>query len=117
MIVAPETNVELLRHVKYATKVIWWMSVDNYMKRYNAKVSYQYNGLWAVIKSLIKRRVSFGYPSFDQSITHFYQSEYAKQYLLKKGFKKILPLSDYINDLYFEEYEERHTALSRETDL
>ena len=100
ILIAPEICTNYLKSFKSIQKCIWWMSVDNYMKRYNAKVSYQYNGLWAVIKSLIKRRVSFGYPSFDQSITHFYQSEYAKKFLEKCGVSNAFRLSDYLNSSF-----------------
>lgn len=100
ILIVPEVCTEYLKPFKSIQKCIWWMSVDNYMKWHNAKVTYQYNGLIAVIKGIIKRKISFGFPSFDQRITHFYQSEYAKEFLKKCGISEAFRLSDYLNEEY-----------------
>lgn len=82
----------------------WWMSVDN---------RYKYANLFDVLRSnvLLWRKLS-AIKHFSKSlkkisdkdiakrgdrITHFYQSIYAMHHLYKCGFKKVLPLGDYIN--------------------
>lgn len=102
ILIAPEVCTEYLKSYKAIQKCIWWMSVDNYLKWHNVKVTYQYNGLWTVIKGIIKRKVRFGLPSFDPNITHFYQSEYAKKFLEKCGAAKSYRLSDYLNKEYLD---------------
>ena len=102
ILVAPEVCTKYLKPFKFIQKCIWWMSVDNYLKWHNVKMTYQYNGLWTVIKGLIKRQVFFGLPTFNQNITHFYQSEYAKNFLEKCGVTKTFRLSDYLNSGYLD---------------
>ena len=31
LIIVPEMNVDVIKNIRYARKVIWWLSVDNYM--------------------------------------------------------------------------------------
>ena len=100
ILIAPEVCTDYLKSFKSIQKCVWWMSVDNYMKWHNAKVTYQYNGIGAVIKGLLRGKISFGMPSFDQNITHFYQSEYAKHFLQKCGVTNVFRLSDYLNSGY-----------------
>ncbi len=35
IVVFPEVNIEDIHFLKNATKYCWWLSVDNYLKRYN----------------------------------------------------------------------------------
>ncbi|MFV0555389.1 MAG: hypothetical protein ACK5LR_11910 [Mangrovibacterium sp.] len=93
-------------------KILWWMSVDNLFlsKKNPLKLSdvYSFNkGIASVcffrkIKWLFKGknffRSSFSIQSLiDLDAVAAYQSEYARDFLEKKGFKKIVPLKDYIN--------------------
>lgn len=75
-IIYPEVWTEKIHTYNYLKKSIWWLSVDNNHNRFQ---EFQ-----------------------DENITHFYQSYYAQDFLMKKGTKKILPLFDYIPSYYLE---------------
>lgn len=101
VLIAPEVCTKYLKPYKSIQKCIWWMSVDNYLKWHQAKMTYQCNGLWVVLKGILKGKIFFRKPSFDKKITHFYQSEYAKKFLENCGVTKAYRLSDYLNSSYF----------------
>lgn len=95
VIVAPETNVELLRHVKYATKVIWWMSVDNYHLT-------QHTLKGTLINLFGMRRIHIERPD----IFHLAQSYYAINYLRQRvDDSHIMYLSDYLDDDFLDAVE------------
>lgn len=71
LIVVPEVWTDDLNNIKNARKAIWWLSVYNNHGKFQ-----QFN---------------------DSSIFHFYQSEYAKDFLIKNGAANIIPLHDYID--------------------
>lgn len=105
VVIFPETCTEYLLKFKSAQKIIWWMSVDNYLSAVSAKMLISLAGILRAAKAMVlggyfKRRSKKkkGVYSADG---HLYQSEYAKRFLEKLGAKNILPLSDYINDSYF----------------
>lgn len=98
--------------LKNIQKVLWWMSVDNLFRNECLKLSftdmYLFDKKFAIVsflrkaKQLLKGRNIFrkgfsiqGLIGLD--IVAAYQSEYARDFLEKKGFKKIAPLKDYIN--------------------
>lgn len=91
IVVAPETFVNLLRGVKMAKKVIWWMSVDNYFK---------------TLKSPRDRIINwFGLRPFNirrKDIIHLAQSYYAIDFLKKQGIQEesIYYLSDYLDETF-----------------
>jgi hypothetical protein len=73
-IIYPEVWTEKIHTFQNLKKAIWWLSVDNNHGKFN---------------------------EFDNSsITHFYQSYYALDFLLKKGVEKYLPLFDYVSEKY-----------------
>lgn len=74
--IIPEVWTERLEEFKRAKKSIWWLSVDNNHGKFN----------------------NFE----DDSIAHFYQSEYAKDFLLEKGAKNISPIHDYIDGVEYD---------------
>lgn len=76
-IIYPEVWTEQLYEYKNLQRCIWWLSVDNNHSKFQ----------------------DFS----DNSIIHFYQSNYAYNYLLSKGCKKYLPLYDYISDNYLKQ--------------
>ena len=88
VVVAPETNVNLLRKVKKAQKYIWWMSVDNYFKTLKSK-RYKIEDLFGL------HRLNITSPQ----ITHLAQSYYAIDFLRKSGVldNNIKYLSDYLD--------------------
>jgi hypothetical protein len=74
--IIPEVWTERVNEFKNAKKSIWWLSVDNNHGKFN----------------------SFD----DDKIIHFYQSEYAKDFLKGKGSKNILPIHDYIHGVEYD---------------
>ena len=105
VIVAPETNVELLRHVKHATKVIWWMSVDNYHLT-------QHTCKGALINLFGLRRFKIEQPD----IFHLAQSYYAIDFLRHRVDEShIMYLSDYLDDEFIEAVQSH--AIKQRTDL
>lgn len=93
IVVVPETRVNLLRRVRKAKKVIWWMSVDNYLRSLNSK-RVKFEDLWGLNRYKISQK----------GIIHFAQSYYAIDYLQKKGVSKesIYYLSDYLDPVFFQ---------------
>lgn len=88
IVITPETNVNLLRKIHHATKVIWWMSVDNYFKSLKSKrnLLFDLGGIWR-------------YNILRKDIFHFAQSHYALAFLEKQGISanRIFYLSDYLD--------------------
>jgi len=88
IVVAPETNVEILRGVKKAKRAIWWMSVDNYHLT-------QHTLKGRIINLFGLRRFRIEQPD----IYHFAQSYYAIDFLQKiVDHSHIMYLSDYLDD-------------------
>ncbi len=101
IIIVPELDTQYLKKFKNIQKCIWWMSVDNYTKHHYIVSAYQHYGLWSTIKDILKRNLGVHYyPHFEKNITHFYQSEYARNFLEKAGITKVSRLSDYLNEEY-----------------
>jgi hypothetical protein len=100
IIIVPEVKTELINKYKNIQKVIWWLSVDNYVKSVTPQ------NIRDKIKRLIKL-VLFNikpYKFDDNNVYHLVQSEYARQFLLSNGIEenKIAYLSDYINPLFIQ---------------
>lgn len=93
IVITPETNVNLLRGVKHAMKIIWWMSVDNYFKSLKSK-----RNLFLDLGGI--RR----YNIHRDDVFHFGQSYYALDFLEKQGIRrdKIFYLSDYLERDFIE---------------
>ncbi len=98
-----------------AQVVFWWLSVDNFyicqaehivfndLVRFNILLAFralkQRVKLFLLRKKI--RRYSLKKLCDDKKICcHAYQSEYARDFLLKKGFENLMPLKDYINEDY-----------------
>lgn len=79
--IVPEMLTAWLAGFKKCIKVLWWMSVDNYI---NTEGQLDFN----ILKEQVK--------------LHLVQSHYAYQFLLNEGIEKerILYVSDYISDTY-----------------
>ena len=101
ILIVPETNTKLLYDYSSVQKVIWWLSVDNYLAFLNSK---------SVLKRIIKKCLykTKLYPrniyrfNNNEPVIHFVQSEYAKQWIKSKGIENAFFLSDYINKLFIE---------------
>lgn len=98
IIVFPEIFIDHLDKFKKSTKVVWWLSVDNYLKNYS--IPY-------IIKKHLYRRLRhvwrLTYPAWRARKKIDYnlaQSWYAVDYLKKHRFNNIEYLSDYVNEQY-----------------
>lgn len=124
--VIPETMVKLAFETRHSQKSIWWMSVDNYFKINNCSIldTWKWNnklGLRLFIKKLYRFiKGSNLYTNVvclsqirGKQISHFYQSEYARRFLLAHDLKDMYPLSDYINQEFEtdETYEKENIVL------
>ncbi len=103
IIIVPEINYDYLYRFSKVQKCIWWMSVDNYVKRSSFVGCWKVNGFFKAIKGLVKHDFPITERKIPTGITHFYQSEYARCYLENKGITDSYHLSDYINEIYLKE--------------
>ncbi len=80
LLILPENQLHLLHLGKKIQKGVWWLSVDN--------------ALLAIARlgniSLMR-----------EGMMHFYQSEYARQFLDLLSFENVFPLSDFISERIF----------------
>lgn len=105
----PEVFFNFVREYRNINIGCWWMSVDN---RYyhggfydNFFFAKSIIGKLSAIKNFIKYKKNISDKELviiDDRVCHFYQSVYAQIHLIKKGFKKILPMGDYINQSFFQ---------------
>jgi hypothetical protein len=72
LVIIPEVWTHFTNTIQNAKRAIWWLSVDN---NHGAFTDFA-----------------------NDSILHFYQSTYAKEFLENKGAKNIIPAHDYIYD-------------------
>ena len=103
IIVFPEFYTEYLSRFNKARKVIWWMSVDNFEMRNGFRGALKFLSFGKVFKWWLKGSLRDLSGNIKLADLHVYQSEYARLYLKEQGIENALPLSDYINDVYFEE--------------
>jgi len=97
--IVPEVVTGMIYDYQKVQKVIWWLSVDNYYKRFNSD-----NKIKEIIKKILYKLGYFNVYRFDkkENVFHFVQSEYAKQHLLLKGISEIEFLGDYLNKYFIE---------------
>lgn len=81
LLVFPEVLASYASMDFVCQKAVWWLSVDNAL---SANPALRYPRLPHRLFQ-------------DRDIVHFYQSAYARQFLLERGAKKLVPLSDYTN--------------------
>lgn len=102
--IVPETHTKAFFKIKKGVKILWWLSVDNYTNRVNATHGHIFkNNLAKIILRKVKHLERRVYDVKKKDISfHLVQCEYAKKYCqsLKIPEKKILYLSDYLNDSY-----------------
>jgi hypothetical protein len=114
IVVIPETKPELARMLKKCKIAFWWMSVDNFTSRYLSIKPFTYNTNKSFFKNIKKNiRILLSrlplastdilcfFRKNKDRIFHLYQSEYARQYIIKNNLGYHERLSDYINpDLF-----------------
>ena len=99
ILIVPEVNTSYMYKYKKMKHVIWWLSVDNYIKSIQIKKG----ELTFKIKSLIKNmlnRGDFKFQNNEEDIVHLCQSKYAIDFVRENRCRNIEYLSDYINETY-----------------
>lgn len=100
VIIIPETKTQLLNEYKKTKKIVWWLSVDNHFL--------WLDGFKGKTNRILLNRVGLqAYLFFNKKLIksadfHLVQSEYAKDYLSKRGFNNIGCLSDYLHESFLE---------------
>jgi len=94
VLIVPEIKTELIYNYKNIQKVIWWLSVDNFYKKFKSR-----NKIKNIIKKLLYNLRFYKVYQFDskENIIHLVQSEYARRHLQQKGIKDVYFLGDYLN--------------------
>lgn len=102
-VILPEVYILYLKKFKKAKKYIWWMSVDNAFCGFFSFETLKLLRWRCAIKQFLCGRIVLNLKKTLKSADgHFYQSEYARLFLERKGIKNLYPLSDYVNDSFFE---------------
>jgi hypothetical protein len=86
LMIFPEIETQLILDSNFLNVGIWWLSVDN-----------------AVIHNQCLKNSSILKKLFNKTnLLNFYQSDYAKQYLVNNGAQIVVPLSDYTCRSFYE---------------
>jgi len=101
-IITPEVvpaikQIEKLKNIK---KIIWWLSVDNFLNSYTIKNALKMQKIKPLIKALIKNEIMYSFDYIKKVNYHLCQSKYAIEFLREMGINNIDYLSDYLNDEY-----------------
>ncbi len=104
---------DVVTRYKNTQKFLWWISVDNFFlcaqsylnprDLYNYDKSLGCEWYWKWIKRSIKRHRNCFHDLLsikklvELNAVCGYQAEYIQHFLIKSGFKEIVPLKDYIN--------------------
>jgi len=84
LLIFPEIMTPFANSCNFPTVAIWWLSVDNAII-WNSNLKYD----------------SYKQKLFDkEGLINFYQSEYAKLFLIESNAKIVIPLFDYINPTF-----------------
>ena len=110
---------EILQNSRSTQKFLWWLSVYNFFHNewdlHNIRLrdifKFNFNLGLFYLKDRIKCSIYYKRNFFKGKRTlaliskydSGYQAEYIRNFLSKTGFKNIYPLSDFINDQYFED--------------
>ena len=97
ILIVPEYFTEYLYMTENIQRVLWWMSVDNYIKIIAKRIDlFSSNPL---VKTMPK---FFYFEKGDDDLVHFVQSEYARQFVKLNGVEddKIYSVGDYLNQTF-----------------
>ena len=101
VVIFPETSLELVKKFVNIRKGMWWLSVDNYVNKYEINDAIKIFGLKQAIVNILKFRIKYQKDVYNFDY-HLCQSQYAIDYLNKKHIKnEVYYLSDYINSVFF----------------
>lgn len=105
-VIIPEHFAEKINTVRHAEVAIWWMSVDNYWGAAYQPDGYSYKDVYRIARRVLYRPQHRRNIRSFRTCVHFYQSEYARNYLLNDlniEESRLFPLSDYIDLRYCED--------------
>lgn len=104
ILIVPEIATYLLHRYKNIKIVIWWLSVDNYYNYLTIRKDEIVKSSMRTIRKIIRinRLISYKVNFKNQNLIHCVQSQYAKDFLEKRGVRNIYFLSDYLNKTYTE---------------
>ncbi len=95
ILIAPEALTEGLYFYKKIQRVIWWMSVDNYLVHIK-------NNLETYLKNPLGMPLLkyFSFSKENEDVTHFAQSEYTRQFLRLNGIKKMYTVETHMSQTF-----------------
>lgn len=101
LLIVPEVCIGKIKKHAKCTTIIWWLSVDNFYKHESIKSISKNFGFLSALKHICIGDL-YNPKLLNKVDYHFYQSYYAKDFLISKGIEqeKLFYLSDYINDIY-----------------
>lgn len=108
VVVVPEIACAFLNNFNNIKKVIWWLSVDNFIRECGLvgriRISGLKRGILGTAKRMMKGKYENIYKYIGLADLHLCQSFYALDYLRSIGVaqNKIDYLSDYLNDQYLD---------------
>lgn len=102
IVISPEINwaINIVKKIKNAQKIIWWLSVDNFERACGLKNTLKTYGIITTPILMLKREMIYNFSDMNIFDKHLCQSHYAIKYLEKKGINNSLYLSDYVSDEY-----------------
>lgn len=107
LLILPEVFSREIVNYKNIKIVVWWLSIDNYLVRYNKSNSeIKIGDLKSILFKYLNGRNKFFNEKklYSKNVfLHLYQSEYARLFLEKKALKPSLPLSDFLNSVFFQD--------------
>jgi len=102
IVVFPEVLTHLVARFRKATRVIWWLSVDNYFNAMNKRLKGKNRkGLTKKISYYLSGCREYVFQTKER-IYHAAQSEYARQFLISKGIEEVFMLTDYLRRDFLE---------------
>jgi hypothetical protein len=101
IVILPEIQVKQIEKFKRVKTVVWWLSVDNYLKVYTPLSAFRMVGIKGVLWYIKNRNWHYRIKQIKNKISYnFAQSNYAIDFLKKNKFMNIQYLSDYISNDY-----------------
>lgn len=107
LLIVPESRTEYLLCFNSIQKAIWWLSVDSFLIKNSFKHRKKVYGIWNALYKKITGQIHSRMNEIKCADYHFCQSYYAIEYLkntLHIEDNRVLYLSDYINEIYTDNY-------------
>lgn len=110
LLIVPETYTDVLYNMHKIDKIIWWLSLDFYLKKLiknkTTDFSERNNVPWLISFIGLFIFNKFNYKTFkfkDKNVFHFYNCEYVREYLIKNNIEdyQMMYLCGPLRDEYF----------------